>query len=233
MIIPDIIVTWPRSTDYPLWREYIRRNRTRLNEVIVVFMETNQGHDYRDFVRGAMFADRAFCLDSPTVKPGEDWRNVAVNAGLEYSLHSEYIWFTEQDFFPLPGFWNEVEAHNGKGYIGIKEGDRIHPASLFVQRSALQKTTKNFSIVPNVLDHFGLFVNELQQITNGAILSPERYMHLAGLSHNLSLIERGEAPNHNVIQLKAYLEGCLKLDVPVHDNFIGMINKYLTSGNVQ
>lgn len=229
---PDVIVTWPRNCDYPLWREYIRDNRSRFNEIVIVFMETNQGDDYRDFVRKAMFYDRALCVETPPNYEG-DWRNAAVNAGLQHSLHSEWVWFTEQDFFPGPEFWNKVEECSTKhDYIGIKEGDRLHPACLFMKRALLNETRKDFSIVPGKLDHFGLIAEDLLT-KNGAILSPDYYIHMAGLSHNLSLIARSEAPNHNIEQFKEYCKACLKLSVDMPVSFEVTLRTYLATTTQQ
>lgn len=225
---PDVIVTWPRNCDYPLWREYVRQNRSRMNEVIVVFMETHEGEDYREFVKKSMFWDRALCAGMPPAYAG-DWRNVAVNTGLEYSMHSEWIWFTEQDFFPGPDFWNKVEEYSkDHDYIGIKEGDRLHPACLFVRRSVLYETRRDFGIVPNKLDHFGLIAEDLAS-KNGAILSPDLYVHMAGLSHNYTLISRHEAPNHKVEQFNEYCRGCLKLSIGLHPSFEETVRTYLAS----
>lgn len=216
---PDIIVTWPRNCDYPLWRQFIRDNRLKFNEIIIVFMETNQGEDYRQFVRDAMFADHALCIDSPPYA-NQDWRNVAVNAGLQYSLHSEWIWFTEQDFFPKTGFFEEVESYKDHDYIGITEGDRLHPCCLFIKRESLHKTRKNFGIIPNVSDHFSMIANDLKDMNlNGALLSPEFYTHMSGLSHNITLLARGEAPNWKPDLFKKYLEMCKNVTVPQDPRF--------------
>lgn len=217
---PDVLVVWPRNCDYPLWRQFIRDNRTRFNEIIIVFMETNQGENYRQFVRDAMFQDHALCLDSPIIQSGQDWRNVAVNAGLQHSLHSQWIWFTEQDFFPKHGFFEEVEHYSDHDYIGVLEGKRTHPASLFVKREILNKTQKDFGIIPNIADHFAMIVADLGAIrANGAILSPDLYTHMNGLSHNISLLERGEAPNWKPEELKKYLKLCESVTVPQDPRF--------------
>lgn len=220
-MIPDVLTVWPKNCDYPLWRQMIRDNRSYFNEIIIVFMETNQGEDYRQFVRDAMFQDHVLCIDSPTIQAGQDWRNVAVNAGLQHSLHSEWIWFTEQDFFPHEKFFESVESFvEAADYIGVAEGERLHPCSLFIKRAVLNNTHKNFGIVPDKLDHFGLITKDLidnNQI--GAIVSPDLYTHMNGLSHNISLLARGEAPNWKPLEFKKYLEECKNVTVPQDPRF--------------
>ena len=53
---PDVIVSWPRHADYPLWRQFIRENRQRFAKVIVAFTD-HDGHDYSQFVVDAMCQD--------------------------------------------------------------------------------------------------------------------------------------------------------------------------------
>lgn len=226
MFKPDVIVTWPKSCDYPLWRQFIRDNRHLFNEVIVVFMETNQGFDYRSFVREAMFRDHVLFVESPIVKANEDWRNVAINAALLQSLHSEWIWFTEQDFHPTNKFFAIVSGlmQTNAIAIGVKEGERLHPCSLFIRREILNKTNKFFGISSGVYDHFGKIQYDLDYLSREtgrpvAIINTDNYNHMAGLSHNMSLIERNEAPNHKKEEFDAYIKACHAVSVPLHDNW--------------
>lgn len=226
---PDIIVTWPRNTDYPLWRQMIRDNRNLFNEVIIVFMETNQGDDYRQFIRDAMFQDHALFVESPPVESGRDWRDVAVNAGLMHSLHSEWIWFTEQDFF----FKDITDAWEALGnidkepfdFVGVKEGERLHPCCLFLRRSVLPKISRSFGANPPEFDHFGRVQKDLDLLqAKGVIIHHEDYVHMAGLSHNMRLVSDGQQPNHQVELFREYLAKCLEVTVPVDPRFIALAN---------
>ena len=84
MTKPDVIVVWPRNCDYPLWRKFIHENRSRFGKVIIVFMETNQGDDYRAFIKSTLSPNLYAIYDSPTPQGYEDWRNVAVCEGLKH-----------------------------------------------------------------------------------------------------------------------------------------------------
>lgn len=238
MIKPDIIVTWPRNADYPVWRQMIRNNRHLFNEVIIVFMETNQGDDYREFVRQAMFQDHVLCVESPTLTAGEDWRNVAVNAGLLHSLHSEWIWFTEQDFFPKEGFFQEVEKHSEDAdVIYVDDGGRMHPCCIFIKRETLAKTKKQFGANPPEYDHFGQLTKDLWTIgetekpVTAAVVNPGLYNHMAGLSHNLTLVAKGDLPNYKREEFEAYLWNCLRVNVPLPPNLNRLIQEYFYPKN--
>lgn len=233
MFKPDIIISWPRNCDYPLWRKYIRDNRPRFNQIIIVFTETNLGDDYREFVRGAMQADDVWTMDSPIVH-GEDWRNVAVNYGLLQSYNAEWIWFTEQDFLPTDDrFWQEVEAkvNAGAEYLSWKDADRHHPCCIFVKRSILSKTSKDFAARPPYYDHFGLFTKQLETYNGGASyaeVSHDFSTHMAGLSHNVRLLVDGQQPNYKPEEFTEYLMKCVAAEIPQDIRFLTMAKKYLS-----
>jgi len=229
MTKPDIIIYWPRNTDYPLWRQMIRDNRDRFNEVIIIFTETYQGSDYRDFVRQSMFQDHVLFVESPLPRNGEDWRNIAVNFGLMHSLHSEWVWFTEQDFFPKEGFWEWVEqaSQSNPDVIGAFDGDRLHPCSIFIKREVLNKVQRQFGIVVDKLDHFGVLQNDLRENGSVMISIPEDlYKHMAGLSHNMRLVTEGQTPNHAKQDFDQYVNMCMEVSVGLHDEFVKLCTKY-------
>ena len=231
---PDVIISWPRNADYPLWRQMIRDNRGRFNEIIIIFTETNQGLDYRKFVRGAMFQDHVLFVESPPITAGEDWRNVAVNAGLLHSLHSEWLWFTEQDFFPGQYFWPPVESHrNSYDVMATYDGPRMHPCCIFVKRSVLQATKKQFGAHPPEHDHFGQLQKDLESNLDLRILAlrGHTYIHMAGLSHNFRLVTDGELPNHQPEQFNKYLADSLRVSVPKDPRFEEIASAYLNKVN--
>lgn len=230
MIKPDVILSWPRNTDYPVWRQMIRENRERFNEIIIVFTETNFGPDYRTFLKEAMFQDHVLMVQSPEIRGEDDWRNVAVNFGLMHSLHSEWIWFTEQDFFPSAAFWEEVEEHKDSfDVLAVYDDTRMHPCSILIRRETLNKTKKNFGIVKDELDHFGLVQKQLEGNDTIRIykMIPYNYNHMAGLSHNMRLVLEGGKPNHRVDQFNQYLLQCMSVNVSVPSDLVSVIGEYL------
>lgn len=237
-IIPDIIVSWPRNNDYPLWRKFIKDNRTKFNEVIVVFTETFQGDDYREFVRKAMFKEYVHFVDSPLPNAGEDWRDIAVNQALLHSYNADWIWFTEQDFLITDDkFWDFVyqEAGNGREVIGTMDGQRLHPCCIFIKREALNKTRKNFGIIPGELDHFGLLQKDIDKLNLDKFLLTDGgqfgYKHYNGLSQNWTLASRGEKPNYKIEEFIDYLEKCLKAEpeITLDERFKNVANSVITA----
>lgn len=215
---PDIIVTWPRNCDYPLWRAFVHQERQRFNEIIIAFTETHEGHDYREFIRTVMYDDHVHFIDPRPLSSTEDWRNVAVNASLMYSYNAEWIWFTEQDFFVTEPsqFWTWTERHDTLDVVGIKDDNRLHPCCLFMKRDALNKTCRNFGIVPDKLDHFGLIQKDIERLElKTHIINPAYYEHLAGFSSNWTLLARGQQPNYQIDTFKRYIIASLNVPVPI------------------
>lgn len=226
-MVTDVLVAWPRNCDYPLWRQFIRDNRTRFNEVIIAFTETHHGENYRDFVRQAMFPDYVHFLEAPfpDARIGEDWRNLAVNAMLLHSYNAPWIWFTEQDFYPKDGFWDEVQRLEEAGcqVIAVYQSDRMHPCCMFVTREALNKTRREFGIIKDKADHFCKIQKDLEQsgVKIGRI-DQSLYTHYNGLSHNLTLLGRGEAPNYQSDACFEWLTASLSVSVPLDPRFIAL-----------
>ncbi|MCG3176834.1 MAG: hypothetical protein MOGMAGMI_01798 [Candidatus Omnitrophica bacterium] len=209
---PDIIVSWPRNCDYPLWRKFIHENRHLFNEVIIVFTETNQGFDYKQFVREQMTPDYCLFIENMTVKANEDWRDVAVKTALNQSYNSEWIWFTEQDFvITQPDmFWLAIEEAQEKvDVIYVDDHGRMHPCCIFMKRTTLNQTKRYFGIEAGIYDHFGQIQRDIEALQSPKLAIQDYYYHFNGLSHNMSLTERGEAPNYEPIMFKKYLGDCL------------------------
>lgn len=214
---PDVIVTWPHTCDFPLWRKFIREERHRFARVLVCF-STNMGGavDYRDFVREQM-ADIAECFDSPPLD-GRDWRDVAVNAALDRS-DAEWVWFTEPDFFILQPreFWARLRTYSLWAAMGWKEhNDRWHPSSLFVHRWLVDKSSRYFGPIPN--DHFYTFGLEVERLAGEGNFanfewSDERgvmFEHLQGLAHNHYLADTGQPVTFHPERFHQYLRDCLQ-----------------------
>ena len=235
-MVTDIIVSWPKNCDYPLWRQFIHDNRPRFNEILIAFTETNQGENYRQFVREAMFGDYVQFSEAPqpNQERGEDWRNLAINSMLLHSYNAPWVWFTEQDFYPGEGFWDEVTRLENEGceVIAVYQADRMHPCCIFMTRNALNKTRKDFGIIKDKADHFSKIQKDLEQagVKIGKI-DPLTYVHYNGLSHNMTLLGRGEAPNYQPEAFFSWLEASLAVTVPLDPRFVALKSgKY--AGNI-
>lgn len=209
----DVIVCWPDSMDFPLWRDFIVEHLRYFSKVYIVFTETNLGIDYTDFVTKALAEhEQIVCMKSRKLEKNEDWRNIAVNQALEQS-EAKWVWFAEQDLFVLsPSFWTTIKGYLQRyDVVGYKDGaTRMHPCNLWVKRKYINKTRRDFGIVPDKLDHFAKFYNDLRH--SGATMKKLDYdpaegifYHMNGLSSNLSLIQRGEQPNYKDDEFRAYV----------------------------
>jgi hypothetical protein len=228
---PDIIVSWPKNCDYPLWREFIRKNRARFNLILIVFTEANQGVDYMPFVKKAMEQDYVHCIENSEVLSGQDWRDVAVKQALIHSFNAEWVWFTEQDFYiKTPHFWETIQEYADKGIraIGAMDSQRLHPCSLFVRRDLLNWLVKNFGANPPYYDHFGYIQEQLEANKEdvGVIPSAE-YLHMNGLSHNWRLMAEGGKPNYRPEQFNMWLLECLQVDVPLNEGWVITAREYV------
>jgi hypothetical protein len=230
----DVILAWPNSVDFPLFRKFLRDEVWRFNAVYIVFSQTNQGDDYEEFVRDQLRIPGIVLLDSPPINSEEDWRDVAVNAALEIS-EAPWVLFLEQDFVILDknDFWPKISAEmETSDVIGeYDEGtDRLHPSFLLIKRSLVDQTSKYFGVVPDEMDHFGQFWQDLKAIPGGWLrgyLPPNGWSHAAGLSHNLMLLARGEKVTYKPAEFEVYLQLCLAADVKLDPRFVKMVQENL------
>jgi hypothetical protein len=197
----DVITIHPRSIDYPLWRKQLEYFNAYFKKIIVTFTGKNFYGDYSSFVREAIELHNIYFVEGRDTNGEEDWRNVAVNQALEVS-NSDWILFLEQDFFwKNNSFWEKIlEAQKVYSVISFWEANRLHPAFLLVKRELLDKTRKDFGIIPDKLDHFGKFSQDIvAQIGNEGIGELEKlglefkkdWYHLQGLTHNYNLCRDG------------------------------------------
>lgn len=232
----DVIVAWPRNCDYPLWRLFLKENHQRFNATYIIFTETNDDFDYRKFVSGQLTPlDKVWVMESPEIKAGEDWRNVAICRALRFS-RSPWVWFTEQDFEIKGNFFEEVEKKAREGFkiIGAYQDNRLHPCCIFMERDTLIKFTLDFGIVPNQLDHFGLIQQQIEERQLPvARIAEDLYFHYNGLSHNWILVSKGEQPNYQPAEFIAYLESCLEAPVKLDPTFKEIAQKAISAYKAQ
>lgn len=198
MVRPSIVVSWPRSCDYPVFRWYMNKYGHYFNQIIIAFTGLKTEHSYEEFLRGTGLKDvEPIFIDAPM--DASDWRHVAVVEALKANK-SDWVWFTEQDFLYQESFLQTIfNRENEDEVVGFVE-ERLHPACLLVSRSMLDKTSKDFSIQPNVADHFSKISIELFAkakvipLQNLGLIEGVHWYHLAGLTHNYTLcrIDRAE-----------------------------------------
>ena len=231
----DIICSHPKHLDYPLWRQQIHRDRAMFDRVIVVFTDMSVNSDERIFIQEAMKHDDVNFMNSERAQSGEDWRNKAVNLALSFSK-SEWVLFTEQDFIITnpQAFWEKINnniKNRNLDVISFTEGNRPHPAFMLVKRKYIDKTNKNFGVVPDKHDHFYKFFDDLLH-TNaqvGYFSKTDDFYHLNGLSQNMYLLQTGQKPNFRPEEFKKYLQNCLAVEVPIQPEFNKIALKYINA----
>lgn len=227
---PDLIVCHPFHVDYPIWRQQIKDNRGKFDKVIVVFTNMNTHGDVRSFVQEAMKLDDVTFADSDSLKPDQDWRDAATNRGLLFS-ESDWVFFTEQDFFFSNSFWEKlVEKSSKNDCVVYSEGERPHPCCWLVKRSVIDQTDRDFGVIPDIGDHFSKFYKNLVDLEAKIELIPkdDTFDHLNGLSQNMHMLQSGEEPNFRPMEFKKYLHECLYLtNVPLLPAFVELAKKYL------
>lgn len=206
----DLVCAWPVGFDYPLFRQFIRENRTRFHRVVIVWTDNHNGLDLHSKIEEAMAKDDIAFLTAVSRDGDQDWRDVAMKKALSYS-QSPWVFFTEQDFFPKEGFWDVVENQimAGPDIIAIDTGKRMHPACIFIKRGVLNTTSLDFAANPPEYDHFGKIQKDLWD-QNPPILVytiPDKYYyHMNGLTHNLFLTQRDQKVNYKPEEFERYLK---------------------------
>lgn len=216
-IKPDIIVVWPKDTDFPLFRYNLKRYRKYFDKVLIAVSDNGTLENYTDFFHKEL-SEIAQLKFVPRADGTKDWRNVAVNTMLEKSTAS-HVLFIEPDFLIKDERFFEVLLNmSDYDFIYYDEGGRVHPACALVPRHLIERTSKDFSARPPAYDHFGLFFMELLRISNSADLDTlgihdrEDYYHLAGLTQNYHA-----RPYYKPNEFLTYNRLCLKLPVRFND----------------
>lgn len=195
MVRPDIIVSWPKGMDYPVFRWNLKRFGGFIGNTIVTFTGQDKEENYDKWLKEANVCDFNAIFVDPPDESG-DWRNIAVTEALQF-VRSDWILFTEQDFLiSEPSFFLKVfDRQSDDEVVVLNEEGRIHPAFILVSKRILDQTKKDFSIRPDVSDHFSKFTDELKKIAKMITLEDlglkrgVDYQHLAGLTHNYTLVK--------------------------------------------
>lgn len=186
MIMPDVLVVQPLHLDFPVFRWNMERFKKYFRSITIVFSNHHiENQDLSNFIKDKM----PFCTFVYSIGDPIDWRNRAVNEGLDSMPQDGYVLFFEQDFLIKDdSFFDKVLAVDSD-FIYFKENERIHPAFALVKRELVDKTSRDFSVFPPG-DHFYKFFNELLELTKGVniddllVKRKEDYVHMNGLSQN-------------------------------------------------
>lgn len=230
MIKPDLITVNATHIDFPAFRYYVRNNRSLFSSVIVALSEHCGKLNLGDFIQGSMIADDVSVL-APLPFGRRDWRDVATHHALS-KCSSEWILFIEQDFIIKNHSLLETTLNGDHFLVGFNEGNRLHPAFLMIRRDILLQTSMDFSARPPEHDHFGCIWKDLQRLGYSALLledlgfkSPVDWEHLAGITHNYTLLMTGSVPCYQVERFKEYNQYLLALDIEQDPRFLQVIQQ--------
>lgn len=229
MVKPSVVIVWPRAFDYPLFRDFLARNRSLFGQVIISFTDNSVERDVRKFLKWA-HPDFTF-VSQIAVK---SWYNEAVNSALEM-VTGEWVLFLEQDFICTDEFLKLLLENAEKyDFVCHAEGKRLHLACMITKMASINKTHRFFDQMPRYnMDCFGLFFAEMEVLfENGATLDKifdTGYTHLNGLTHNFYLALHGQIKNVvNPNAFETYLRVGKNTNVVKHQEWEALTDKILT-----
>jgi hypothetical protein len=206
---PDLLITWIKHCDYPIFRYWLEKYRNKFGKVIIYWSEHFRDMYYDAFIQNSLINKKVDCIYIPHkeyIYGVEDWRNISTNRMLEHSS-SEWVCSIEQDFFAKDWdllfkkveslmFTNDLigyRGHQGQEYHqSYLTNDYVHPSFWFMNRKSLERTNKNFSADPDQgADHFGLITRDAQKlglsiayIQNYGMEEFKDVFHLGGVNMN-------------------------------------------------
>lgn len=182
--------------DYPLWRSWVKRYRSKFNKVICYASRHHGVVDLEEFWRKEL-PETWVSEEIDWTEPGIDWRQRETIPLLEKS-DAEWILFMEADFFcdDWNKLWTDVEREMETadmiGWWSASAFPYIHPCFLLIKRELLDKTKKDFRAHPEIdgSDHFAQITHDAQELEAKIVklqdlgwTEPEHAFHLGGLTY--------------------------------------------------
>lgn len=225
----DAIIIQPAHVDFPLFRSYIKQYRDLFANVIVYISNSNRALNLTSFLKSDLSKHGVTVIDNAANWAGHDWRSTGTNLCLSKST-ADRVLFLEQDVIFKDDNFLPAALSVDCDILGFKDDHerqgRLHPAFLVVSRSLINKTSCSFSASPPKYDHFGLFSEELEAQCEPKYIQDvvgSNWEHLAGLTHNYSLIMDGHSPCYMIDRFAEYNKMLLELDIDHSPEFIKII----------
>jgi len=180
--------------DYPVWRAWIRKYRSKFNKIILYPSRHHGVIDLETFWRDVL---RETWVDpEPIDYAVQDWRQAETEPLLKH-VESDWIWFSEADFFckDWDNFFSDLEKESKKrdmmGLWNMTNFPYFHPSCLLIKTEMLNKTKKDFRAHPEIngADHFSMITKDVEKI-GGLTKSiqnmgwgEDKAFHLGGLTY--------------------------------------------------
>ena len=182
--------------DFPLWRAWIGKYRSKFKKVILYASRHHGVTDLEDFWRKSL-PETWVSTNIDWITPGIDWRQAETEPCLALS-DAEWILFMEQDFFvdDWDKLWSDVEKTMESadliGWWNETHFPYMHPCFLLMKRELLDKTNKDFRAHPEINggDHFCMITQDAIRLGAKIIklqdlgwTDPDHAYHLGGLTY--------------------------------------------------
>lgn len=193
----DLLMQHSIYCDYPVWRLHLKRNRDVFNKVILYPSDHYRKVSFKDFVQKVIPETWVTPVEIDWSKA--DWRQVETIPMLNQS-NAEWVYFNEPDWFvkDYQKFYEKVietmeKGAEAIGWMNMTNFPYLHPSSLFVKRSVLEKTQKDFSAHSEIngCDHFAMITHDLKKLGAKIVTFEELgfkdfedCFHLGGLTQN-------------------------------------------------
>lgn len=218
-MLTSVFVSYPRATDYVLFRENLPKLLEQVDEVLICFTDQS-GTDLSAWTLEQMrsFSKVRVCDVRTSEISAGDWRNKATNQLINMAKGDVLI-SLEQDVLikDYTKFFSTVfEAMKTYQVVGFVEEMRIHPALLFFTREAINKTPRDFSVMGIGKDHFYDVSMHLKQqkwttLQNLDLIATRDFYHFRGLTDNFHAAK----PYYDLPRFRWYVEQCQKSTVDV------------------
>lgn len=246
---PDLLITWTKHCDYPIFRRFLRQRRDFFGKIIIYWSEHFRDIYFDEFIQQdlATLGNIQF-LQSIEYKYGlQDWRNIATTFMLKYT-DSEWVSSVEQDF--LSKEWDRLlnaatEASKTYDFLGFKgyqgqnahqesylTGNYVHPSFWFIRRDILERTSKDFSAnVGRGCDHFGIITQDAERLkipiwyTQDNGFPENETFHQGGINNNYLEGLKDGFNFHRPELFYIYNYWSMKVDVPQDTQFMELMEK--------
>lgn len=168
---PDVISQYCVHNTYPIFKRNLKKYRNKIGKIILY---PSRHHGFRDFEGFEKSTLKETWVDPVEIDFGkEDWRQAETIPCLNH-VESDWIWFSEQDFFveDWDKFYADVERLMGEAdmfgwWVGTAfEGGFLHPSCIFMKRELLERTNKDFRAHPEIdgCDHFAMLTRDAERL---------------------------------------------------------------------